>query len=876
MKNIIKLLILFICLAVTCISAYAKEYDAYYYVSSTMGEHHNDGRTPKTPRKTFTDGNLLAAADPGETVAIVFMDEYKLSGGVLNAVQHTNNFVYTTNDGKTDYAKVNGAKLVFGKGCLFQIGGPSVFENITIEYTNTLSFVGNYNSMTFTKSLDLKKLNNDGNGVYVYGGHREPNDSVTDVELDSHLIFEGGDYYLVFGGSRNLGKNEDGSKSSTKYFEGTHYIDIRGGNFKMVYGGSFGNHVAHSANITVSGGNIEHLYTAGDETRRLNGDAVCNLTGGYIREFQVNNTMGEAHIYLSGAKLDKASVLCYNDTLTQMESQADNKKVLYCNTNYYTDKQIGEYGADFDVVEKDAYFYADSSASFAAAFKSAAANGGRIIITKDITLNGFAEPAHEKTVKIFGKDDTVSLTVNGNYTIGGRTELDGITIKGNAAINAIGGMLVIGKNVSLAYAPDISGSAELNSGRYGVISDAKTVIINGAVVESIVGGEEMIDAEVNAGQVVTLATAKTGVRSAKLHIGGGKVENLVIKGVSESLSLLYTGGSIGLVKGEGNNVKGTLTLGDRMDESLLGGGAALFTGNANRTVYAKDGGMGNGFSPTSPASFRAAYGLLRNGGTLVVVGKTTANMSFYRAPAHSGKITITSVYGGVDYRNSRGAKLVLDSNFYLGGNTDMDNLTIEAGANYVGFICNYNNVNFGKGVTCTVAKGFTTYPSIITGAKGDIANKSGTVTINGGDWQRLRLGNSGDNPTNISTSVVMNGGTIHEYVVMVTSGHRYHIGNGKFELNGGTVLGDIYGAYYSTAATVFNGKLEVVLNGGSVYGSVYATKNKTGALTGSFTITVNGGDLTKLSGIIGGNTSTFQSRLNANITLPGSVKVSGF
>ena len=373
-----------------------------------------------------------------------------------------------------------------------------------------------------------------------------------------------------------------------------------------------------------------------------------------------------------------------------------------------------------------------------------------------------------------------------------------------------------------------------------------------------------------------LATAETATRSAKILVSGGRVEKLIFRGVTDSLSLLYTGGSIGSAVAEGNNAKGRLTLGDRMDASVLGDAASLFPTRAARVVYAKDGATGNGFSPASPASFRAAYGLLHNGGTMVLVGETTSSAAFYKAPAHNAKITLTSVYDGMDYRKSAGAKLVLASNFYLGGTTEMDHLVIESKGSYTGIFCNYNDVTFGSDVACSIAAGNNTYPSIISGTKGDIANKAGTVVIRGGDWQRLRLGSSGGNPQNVTTKVVMYGGTVHEYAIMVTTGHRSHVGNGTFEMHGGVVKGNVYGAYYSTATTVFDGNLAVILHGGKIGGGIYATKNNTGVLSGSFTVTVNGGDFSKLTEIAGGNTKSFVSKIKVNAALPNTVKISGF
>lgn len=107
---------------------------------------------------------------------------------------------------------------------------------------------------------------------------------------------------------------------------------------------------------------------------------------------------------------------------------------------------------------------------------------------------------------------------------------------------------------------------------------------------------------------------------------------------------------------------------------------------------------GNGLTPASPvSSIEKAYNtLLGNGGTIVVVDAVT--MARITAPAHSGKITVTSVYGGVDYRES-GAKLVCATSigWQLGGETVIENTTIDIATTAV-ISAAFNPLTIGDGV----------------------------------------------------------------------------------------------------------------------------------------------------------------------------------
>ena len=138
----------------------------------------------------------------------------------------------------------------------------------------------------------------------------------------------------------------------------------------------------------------------------------------------------------------------------------------------------------------------------------------------------------------------------------------------------------------------------------------------------------------------------------------------------------------------------------------LTGGACTLCGGSVNVVYVKDGGTGDGFTAaTAVGSLEAAYeALITNTaieedasvkGTIVICGKIARSDSFNfendGSCSHKGTVTLTSVYGGVDYRKS-GAELHLASQdtgtsatagtsceqrFQVGGPTVMENLTIN-------------------------------------------------------------------------------------------------------------------------------------------------------------------------------------------------------
>ncbi len=886
-KTILILLVTILSVSVLAFAAAAEDYAAYFYVDGTNGSDKNEGTTPTAPVKTFSSASRKAAKESG-TVAIVIMNAYKLTNGIDEPIEHENTFVVTAKDATTDYG-AEGAKIVMGKSKRFQLAGPTSFENITFDFTSSLTFVANYHALSFGEGMVFNKLTDEGKGVYVYGGWRQPNEEDTELALDSHLSFASGDYYLVVAGSRERGKDADGKTAAHKIFEGTHYVNIAGGTVEVLYGGSHTAHASHSSVITMTGGTVGKLGAAGDASRRLNGDAIAELRGGEIGELQVRNVIGEAHITIAGTKIGTLDLSCYNEEVRKMEEDANKKKTLYYDANFYTAEEIAAFGANFDAVENATYVYASASgkgagtsendaASFADAFAKAAATDGVVMVLDSITATDFTEPAHAGKVTVVGKDASVKLTLNGNYILGGETEFAGITLAGDAAINAAKGKFAVAADAKVSSKFSIIGSAALSTGSYGAITAAGDVLIDGATVDSIIGGSDALNVEVHAGKVASLETAAATVKNVTVNISGGEISKLTFRGVTDSLTLLYYGGKIAITAVENVTAKGALTLGDGVTAESLGNAAALFTDAAERVVFVKDGATGSGVSAAAPTSPAEGFKLLKNGGTMVVVGEfTSSSATFTQAAAYTGKITVTSLWDGVDYRES-GARIVLKASFHLGGDTEIDHVSIVSQGNNAAIFCGYNDVTFGADIQGSFEGTVTTYPCIVTGTKANSENCTGTVVINGGVWQRLRLGNSGGSPKGVTSNVIVNGGDFHGYVYLASTSTagRTHDGAANLTVNAGNFYAGIYGVEATHADAKYNVDINLTVNGGRIYHAVRAEGAKTAAtVTGKFVMNIYGGDFSHMTDIIGPSKDGFAGTLNVGDNIDLDAKLTG-
>ncbi|MBQ9429350.1 MAG: hypothetical protein IJU41_07405, partial [Clostridia bacterium] len=98
-------------------------------------------------------------------------------------------------------------------------------------------------------------------------------------------------------------------------------------------------------------------------------------------------------------------------------------------------------------------------------------------------------------------------------------------------------------------------------------------------------------------------------------------------------------------------------------------------------VYLRDGGGGNGSSPAAAVGrltdAYAALDLSKNC-TVVVCGGFTQSDTFDCGTDYTGSVTLTSVYGGVDYR-AEGALFCMAPTFFVcRGETRFENMDFAA------------------------------------------------------------------------------------------------------------------------------------------------------------------------------------------------------
>ncbi len=844
---------LFITLA-SVASAASEGNTEYFYLNSETGNDKNSGSDETNALKTFARAYRLAEASKAKRACIVVTNEYKIVSSLAEAV-HKTPFVITTNDGKTDYG-AKGAKLVFGKGLRYILNGDTTFENIVIEYTTSLNFVAQYNPITFAKGVEHNRLDNSDSAVYIVGGWQSPASNKA-VELDSHITVESGSFAYVIGGSR---QNAGGSELS---FTGTHYITVNGGNISTLYAGSMRSHKSGNAVINVNGGKINSLYFAGDEARAMQGDVTASFAGGKLLNVYVNNVIGNVKVFLLGATVENMDVSYFDPETEKAHGNSGGVCELYYKGVYDNVKAY----TGFENVYNDNVVYAaegangggaskDDPAAFAGAVKLAAENGGTVKVVGKIKLGDFSEPLHGGRIYVTGATEDAAIEVSGAYVLGGETVFSDISLGGN--FDASEGVFETKANVTSVAGTDITvtGSAIINSGNIADILNAKNVVIyGGKVTGSITGEGNKVSITLYGGDVGTVKTAETSVKSFSMAQFGGSVGKVVFCNVTEALSYHVAGGKVSEYASEGNCVKGKLTSGiESFTLDSLSAAASLFDLSGEQVFFICDGAKGSGKSALDPSdSIADAYSAVKeNGGTVVICGPYTLAAEIMRLK-NSMPVVITSEYNGVDYAKQNKASFTLKADFLCGGDTEWRNITLAAGAANVSIYANCNKVHFCDSIVSVMHGESGEYLSIVGGRKTNARNQTVDLIVDGGVWQSLTGGSYNLKGSNTPIELTVNGGEFIEYVTL--GSNVSYSGDINARINGGTFYQGIYASAFAKADQKLDSNVTLEINGGTVYGYVSpafrSSSGYLGSYAGSFNVKLAGGDLAHVTKIMG-------------------------
>ena len=245
---------------------------------------------------------------------------------------------------------------------------------------------------------------------------------------------------------------------------------------------------------------------------------------------------------------------------------------------------------------------------------------------------------------------------------------------------------------------------------------------------------------------------------------------------------------------------------------------------------------------TSPAdavdTLGLAVAMLReNGGTVVVCGTLNVKQTYFIECG--GPVTITSVYGGVDYRTQNSARLNVSGALTLASALTLENITINTTQSDYSISCCYHDLTVGEGVSClgntlAINVGYRIGGGALTPEEVS-CHADCTVKVASGKWTLLRGGNHRTTPgtaigtidKGVTVSIDISGGEFASIGVHTTAalGMNDCDGTVYMEISGGKFTGDVYaisrmGSNMTADTATYSGSVTLKITGGEFARSV--------------------------------------------------------
>lgn len=484
------------------------------------------------------------------------------------------------------------------------------------------------------------------------------------------------------------------------------------------------------------------------------------------------------------------------------------------------------------------------------------------------------------------------ITDNGIYVVGGWQSPD------DAADRGLDSHITI---KSGNFAVVVGGSRQKKSGSgSNTYTGTHYINISGGSIASLYAGTLLAHKagsavlDISGGNIETLYLSEVGSRlngTAKITLSGGKIDEFMCYGAVKGEELTLCGGTVGKMTAGCQSERLEYLRIHAGGETVLKYDAdiytekqiAAFTGfdkvisskaaiaekesepddftPVEGVVFVSGDGSGNGQSPMKATNaIEVAYAkLAKTGGTIVISGKYEHRSK--NKMQNSEKVTITSVYDGVDYAKTNAAEIVFFTNFYCGGETEFRDITLTATDRYQSIVAGGNKLHIGENVTSVPAKYYAKYLCLVAGSASNGDNINTEMVIDSGTWDRVRGGSSGSAERS-NVSLTVNGGVFYDFTLASKNAHS---GNIEAVINGGEFRRGVSISAYDGQAATFNGNVDLTINGGLFYGELSVSRDNKGVASGSFNLTINGGNLDHIDKIEG------SSNMSGNMTSTLSV-----
>ncbi|WP_162458380.1 family 43 glycosylhydrolase [Pseudactinotalea terrae] len=856
------------------------------YVSAETGDDVAAGTDPAQPVQTLEAALALVAPTGGQ---VVLMDDYPLEATIVEPA-HTEPILVTSDDGETDYP----GRLVFGDTPFieYNLAGPTTFAELGVVHSQWAVFAANWNPITFGDGMVMESVPTPGKRqVFVVGGYHGPSETDTTLDADSHITINSGTYYKVAGFSRGKG-------AGTQTYTGTSHITFNGGIVQEIFGASLENHYSGSTEITMTGGRVGALHTAGDVTRYIVGSADVELTGGHINTIDINNVVEDVNLTLDGVEwgaIQAQNAWGGEGRHQQILDFAPVRTVTFAG-QYYSAEQVAALREIFDVLNNTADVHVSAGGSgsectaenpcgsLETAIGLLAADGGAITISGDVTWDVAAATLAAGAGRItFVGDGSASIAFPADAEIALARD---VTFESVELVNAgalqllvdgvdltIGEGVVVddGSQVGVAGVSD-GASITIESGEFarvtgitGLIGDSDgttDVTIAGGEVDEVWAGTDT--AHDVAGVTVTIAGGEVNI----LHSSAGRVTgSLIVRfldGAVKDAQLARADGDVrvrlddteidAISLSDWSAAEGATRALVRLpgaDEDVIGKIASAFTEiTDDEVVYLAASGDGDGSSPTHAAGdLSAAIAALSGDGRVVLTDQYTVDG--YDLGEYGSRVVLTTDDGDIDFA-ADGAALQIEGPMRLGGPTTFENLLLQSPTTNGAIYGMGHPLTIGSNVETEFTRRGETYLTIVGGTDGTTPTPAASVTVEGGTWASLRGGS--DNTEAVTTgadvTVQIDGGTFFGPVVLAHRGEGS--GSVSATFDGGTFMQGVYAVYEEDGSDyAADYSVDLTVNGGQFWSSIAPARSRTTELDGSYDVTVTGGDFGHLTDLVG-------------------------
>ncbi len=244
------------------------------------------------------------------------------------------------------------------------------------------------------------------------------------------------------------------------------------------------------------------------------------------------------------------------------------------------------------------------------------------------------------------------------------------------------------------------------------VGGTASAVVHGSAVSCSSGKMGKVNVEVTDNAYVKIfygATETATVSGYEFTWTGGTIEEIQWNcKYSSGANLTVTGKKVLNVAKSLKSAKNYNDIVSQFDEVNETDDTELYETVKNaQTVYLKSGAKGDGSSADTPlGSLELAYGALdlTKDCTVVICGAFTQTGAFDYGTEYTGSVTVTSVFGGIDYR-TKGAVFSSDAySFACCGKTVFENININCTGAYYLLVAQHNPVTLGEGVKISGSK----------------------------------------------------------------------------------------------------------------------------------------------------------------------------